>query len=150
MSSILRLFTALLIFGMPTTVVATDFDPELAKKLGADDYGMRQYVLVLLKTGSANELSSDEVAELQRGHMETINRLADEGHLLLAGPFIQEEDMRGLFVFDSNDKAQVKGWVESDPAVAAGRFKAEYYAWYSAAGLKEVMSIQSKITKQRP
>ncbi len=28
-----------------------NYDEALAKKLGADDYGMKQYVLVILKTG---------------------------------------------------------------------------------------------------
>jgi Uncharacterized protein conserved in bacteria len=76
------------------------YDAELAKKLGADDYGMHQYVFVILKTGSAKIEDAEKRKEIQAGHMKNISRLADEGKLVLAGPFIEGGDLRGLYIFN--------------------------------------------------
>src|SRR5438874_6203896 len=78
-----------------------DFDAELAKKLGADQYGMKSYVLVVLKTGPRDtEFKGKERDDLFAGHLANIKRLAAEGKLALAGPFAKnDKDFRGLFIF---------------------------------------------------
>jgi hypothetical protein len=67
------------------------YDKALAEKLGADEYGMKQYVFVILKTGPAKIEDKAKVNELFRGHMENIGRLADEGKLVVAGPFMKND-----------------------------------------------------------
>ena len=67
---------------------ASAFDPELAKRLGADERGMRSYVLCILKTGPKDaEIKGDERTKIFEGHFANIGRLADEGKLAVAGPF---------------------------------------------------------------
>jgi len=78
----------------------SNYDAELAKKFGADDYGMKQYVFVILKTGTAKIDDEEKKKKLLTGHMENINRLADAGKLVLAGPFMEGGNMRGLFIFN--------------------------------------------------
>ncbi|HRN98293.1 MAG TPA: hypothetical protein PLA69_03100, partial [Flavobacterium sp.] len=68
----------------------TSYNESLAVKLGADDYGMRQYVLVILKTGPAKPADAER-QKLMAGHMENIGRMADEGMLVMAGPFLKNE-----------------------------------------------------------
>ena len=64
------------------------FDPELAKKLGADERGMKMYVLCILKTGPKDaEIKGEERNKIFAGHFANIGRLADEGKLAVAGPF---------------------------------------------------------------
>lgn len=63
-----------------------EFDQKLADSLGADKYGMKQYILVILKTGKANITDKDLLNNHFRAHMENIKRLAKEGKLALAGP----------------------------------------------------------------
>lgn len=49
-----------------------NFDPELAQKLGADDYGMKSYFLVILKTGPAKDLDEKTIGESFRTHLDNI------------------------------------------------------------------------------
>src|SRR5688572_21695308 len=66
----------------------TKFDAELAKKVGADQMGMRKYVLAILKTGPKDaEIQGDARKALFKGHFENMDRLAKEGKLAVAGPF---------------------------------------------------------------
>ena len=78
------------------------FDPELAKKLGADERGMKTYVLCILKTGPADaEIKGDARKEIFAGHFANINKLADEGKLAVAGPFGKnDKSYRGLYIFN--------------------------------------------------
>ena len=80
------------------------FDAGLAQKTGADDYGMRRYVLVILRTGPTRVVDAEERKAMFAGHMANIQRLAKEGKLALAGPFGDKDgDWRGLFVFAVED-----------------------------------------------
>jgi hypothetical protein len=76
------------------------FDPLLAAKLGADDYGMKAYVMAFLKTGPTKVTDPKERDALMAGHLKNIGRLAGEGKLALAGPFLQGGDLRGIFIFN--------------------------------------------------
>jgi uncharacterized protein YciI len=81
-------------------VMEENYDSLLAKKLNADDYGMKNYILVLLKPGS--NTSVDKVTEdsLFHGHLDNITRLANNGSLVLAGPFGKNDLYRGLFILN--------------------------------------------------
>jgi len=63
------------------------FDAELAEKLGADEYGMKAYVIAFLKAGPNRDMTQEEAMKLQMGHLNNIQRLADEGKLVLPVPF---------------------------------------------------------------
>ena len=63
------------------------FDPKLAASVGADDHGMRSYVLVILKTGPNKVPAGAERDEMFKGHFANMKRLAAEGKLAVAGPF---------------------------------------------------------------
>ena len=84
------------------------YDSILAKKLQADNYGMKNYVFVLLKTGT--NTSTDKVAKNKafEGHMKNIQRMADAGKLAVAGPFEKGGNNRGLFILNVNTFEEAK------------------------------------------
>lgn len=133
-----------------TTIVEpnkTPYDSILAQELDADEYGMKQYVMAFLKVGPNRSQDSTTRANLQRAHLNNITRLANEGVLVLAGPFIDEGDIRGIYVFDVETMEEAKALTETDPAVEAGSLVMELHPWYGSAALLEVNDIHSKIAK---
>ena len=115
-------------------VAAPVFDAALAQRTGADERGMRRYVLVILKTGPTRVPDGDARTAMFAGHMANIERLAKEGRLALAGPFMQDPSgWRGLFVLAVDDIEQAKALVASDPVIANGEMVAEYHPWYGSA-----------------
>ena len=134
----------------PTDTLMSGYDKELASELGADDYGMKQYVIAFLKEGPNRDQDSTRAAELQRAHLENIRRLADEGKLVLAGPFMDRDDVRGLFIFDVQTIEEARELTETDPAIQAGRLAMELRPWYGSAALMRVNRIHGTISKTNP
>ncbi len=125
------------------------YDSLRAEKNGADQYGMRQYVMAILKSGPNRDQSPEESAKLQEAHMANIGRLADEGKLVLAGPFLDENsDHRGIYVFAVKTIDEAEKLTESDPAVKAGRLIMELHPWFGSAALMEVNEIHKQIAKE--
>lgn len=128
------------------------FDANLAKKLGADDYGMKTYVFCVLKTGpnDATVTGKDRDAAFA-GHMSNIRKLSDEGKLAVAGPFGKNErSYRGIFIFNVATVEEAQKLVETDPAVKAGIFIVELTPWYGSASLMATPEIHKKIAKTNP
>ena len=126
------------------------FDPQLAAQLGADDYGMHKYVMALLKAGPNRDQDAETAAELQRAHMANIQRLADEGVLVLAGPFMDGGELRGIYVFDVDSVEEARKLTASDPAIKAGRLVMELHPWYGSAAVKQINDTHNRISKQAP
>jgi uncharacterized protein YciI len=126
------------------------YDSLLAVELGADEYGMRTYVMALLSAGPNQDQDSIEAAALQRGHMDNISRMAEDGQLLVAGPFIDGGPLRGVYVFDVETVEEARALTETDPAVRAGRLEMELHPWYGPAALMQVKDINERITRMAP
>jgi uncharacterized protein YciI len=126
------------------------FDAKLAKALGADEYGMRQYVLCILKTGPKDaEIKGDERTEIFKGHMANITRLANEGKIALAGPFGKNDrQYRGIFIYAVDNIADAEKLAATDPVISSGMMVAELTLWYGSAGLMKVTEISEKITEK--
>jgi len=123
------------------------FDSLRAAKAGADKYGMKQYVMAFLKRGPNRDRTKEESDKLQRAHLDNIGRLAEEGKLVLAGPFMSDGDLRGIYIFDVKTEAEAKALVETDPAIQAGSLVMELIPWYGSAALMEVGEIHKRIAK---
>lgn len=123
------------------------YDSEYAKRVGADDYGMRKFVIAFLKRGPNRDQSQEEAQNLQKGHMANINRLAEEGKLVLAGPFFGDGDLRGLYVFASESIEEAEEWTKTDPAIQAGSLVMELYEWYGSAAMMDINDLHFKAAK---
>ena len=126
------------------------YDAELAKRLGADEMGMRKYVLAILKTGPAQITDKEERARLFKGHFGMINRLAEEGKLSVAGPFSDGGEYRGLYIFNVETIEEAQKLTETDPSIKAGIFRVEFIKWYGSAALMEVNNIHNRISQENP
>jgi uncharacterized protein YciI len=126
----------------------TTYDEALAQRLGADDYGMRSYVLVVLKTGPTPMPAGPERDAMFQGHFANMKRLAEEGKLVLAGPFDGTEGWRGLFVFAVEDIEQAKQLAATDPVLASGEMVAEYRKYYGSAALMLINETHPKLAKK--
>jgi uncharacterized protein YciI len=128
---------------------ASGYDAGLASKLGADENGMRQYVMVILKTGPSPKPKGPERDEMFKGHFANIQRLATAGKLVLAGPFDGVDGWRGMFIFAVKDIDEAKQLTASDPVIANGEMVAEYHQYYGSAALMQVNETHNRISKPR-
>jgi uncharacterized protein YciI len=128
------------------------YDADLAKRLGADERGMRPYVMCILKTGPRDaEVQGEERKKIFAGHFENIERLAAEGKLAVAGPFGKNEKAyRGLYIFAVATVEEAEKLVVLDPAVKAGVFVADLTPWYGSAGMMIVNETHRRVTKPKP
>ena len=125
------------------------YDSVLAKKTGADDYGMKSYVLAFLKKGPVTIADKTKANELLMGHLKNIGRLADEGKMVLAGPMMDDTGLEGIFIFNVKTVAEAEALSQSDPAVKAGMFAMEYHPWYATAALMQVVGIHKTLEKAK-
>jgi len=107
------------------------YDKNLADSLGADDYGMKSYILVILKTGT-NKIENKTILDsLFSGHMANINRLAEEGKLIVAGPLKKnDQSYRGIFILDVKTIEEAKVLLDTDPTIKEKIFELELFEWY--------------------
>ena len=149
-----KLIIIILIFFTQLTFAQNNnpnYNEALAKDYGGDDYGMKLYVMAILKTPKDSTKLKAMSQDLMRGHLDNINRLVEEGKLIVAGPFMQNsEDFRGLFIFDVSTIDEAKALVATDPAVEAGVFDMIYVPWYGSAALKGYLDDSDKIWKLSP
>jgi len=124
------------------------YDSLLAEEVGADPYGMRQYVFAYLKAGPNRDQDSVEAVQLQRAHMDNIQRMAEEGKLVLAGPFIDDHEVKGIYIFAVQTIEEAEELTNSDPAIQAGRLEMELHPWYGSAALMKVNEMHSSVAKQ--
>ena len=133
----------LFLFGQTEKTMAKD--TALAAAIGADDYGMKQYVMAFLKKGPNRDRTPEEAAKLQKAHMDNIGRLATEGKLVLAGPFMDDGDIRGIYIFNVTTIEEAKKLTETDPAIQAGSLVMDLHPWYGSAALMKVNEIHSTL-----
>jgi len=126
---------------------SASYDSTYARKLGADFRGMRQYVMVFLKKGPTTIADTAKRNALQRAHLDNIGKLAKEGKLILAGPFMDNTELRGIYLFAVNSLEEAQQLANTDPAVVAGTLIMELHPWYGSAALMEIPTIHSKIQK---
>jgi uncharacterized protein YciI len=124
-----------------------NYDAALATKLGADERGMKMYVMCFLKTGPLKVDDAAKRAELMKGHFAMINRLAEEKKLVVAGPFSEGGEFRGIYLFDVKSIEEAQKLTETDPSIKEGYFKVEFIKWYGSAALMQVNDVHKKIAK---
>ena len=125
-----------------------EYDSVLARKLGADERGMKMYVFVILKTGPNNMAAGAERDSLFRGHFSNMNAMAEKGKLVVAGPFDNNEDnYRGLFILNVKTEEEALQLLQGDPTIKSKIFDIELYGWYGSAAISEYLQFDKKLRK---
>jgi uncharacterized protein YciI len=124
------------------------YDKSLADSLGADDYGMKRYVLVILKTGPA-KVDKPTTDSLFAGHMKNMGRMVDMGKLIVAGPLQKNDNnYRGIFILNVRTIDEAKTLLETDPAIKGKVLEAECYSWYGSAALPMYLPAVPRVEKK--
>lgn len=127
-----------------------NYDAALAKQYEADDYGMKMYVLVILKTGSNTNETKTKTDSLFAGHMENMGKLVKINKLIVAGPLAKnDKTYRGIFILNTKSIAEAQELLATDPAVKAKLLDAELFNWYGSAALAEYLKADDKIGKYK-
>jgi uncharacterized protein YciI len=126
------------------------YQKHLADSLGADDYGMKMYTLVMLKTGSAQITDKAKTDSLFAGHMQNIQRLVNMGKLVVAGPMQKnDKNYRGIFILNVTTAEEARKLLSADPAIEAKLLEPEIYGWYGSAALPMYLPASEAVEKKR-
>lgn len=122
-----------LLFALLLVIFCYSFE-SVAQEKEKPQYEMKTYQMVFLYKGENRNQDSTKTMRIQEAHLANIQRLADEGKLIVAGPFLDDKDLRGIFIFDSESEDEVRELVETDPAISIGRLRYEIHPWMTAKG----------------
>jgi len=125
------------------------YDSTLAEKYGADERGMKSYVLVILKTGSSTTADKAFIDSCFSGHMNNINRLVKSGQLIVAGPLGKNENTyRGIFILNTMTLEEAAELMQTDPAIKEKLLEPILFKWYGSAALPAYLEASDKIWKK--
>lgn len=96
-----------------------------------------RYQLVLLRRGPrATEIPESELEAIQKAHIGHLDKMAEEGAIVAAGPFDDQSDdsFRGMCLYRVGSVEEARTLAEQDPAVKAGRLRVEVMTWMTAKG----------------
>src|SRR5262245_17988686 len=103
---------------------------------GPGEYEMANYQVAFYKRGPAwTPGDTPELQKLQSEHLAHIGKMAESRRLLVAVPFTDNGDLRGMLIFRIDSLDEAKALVEQDPAVKAGRLILEWLSWFAAKNI---------------
>ncbi len=76
-----------------------------------------------------------EAQEIQKQHLAYIARLHQQGKLVMAGPFLDDSDWRGVVVYRVSGVEEARELAAADPAVKAGRLVLDARPWMTPKGI---------------
>ena len=88
------------------------------------------YMVLLKKGPSWTAQQTAETRAVQEAHMANIRALWEAKKLIVAGPFGDDGDLRGVFLFQVASLEEAKALAATDPAVKAGRLAVEIHPWW--------------------
>jgi uncharacterized protein YciI len=90
------------------------------------------YLCLLVKGPKFNPADTPENTSWGPGHVKHIRSLIESGRVVVAGPFTDDDRIRGVLVTTAASVEEARSWAEADPAVKAGQLGVEVLQWYAA------------------
>jgi len=108
---------------------------EVMKKAASPMKMTAAYIGFLSRGAKWTPEKTPQTEELQKAHMANIQKLADTKKLVVAGPFGDNGQLRGIFVFKVASLEEAKELAATDPAVQAGRLSIDMHPWLVPEGI---------------
>ena len=108
------------------------FSEDIFKKANTSPLKLETVYLGFLKKGPNRKDGDDKdpaIQELQKAHIANINRLAEMKKLIVAGPFGDNGELRGIFVFRVGSLQEAQDLCATDPMIKIGRLAVELHPW---------------------
>lgn len=101
---------------------------------GDTTFIMKRYVFALLMAGPNRDQDSVTSAQIQADHLKHLNKMANSGKLIVAGPFENGGEYRGVLIFDVETEQEAQELASEDPAIKTGRLVIKTIPWWTAKG----------------
>ncbi len=145
------LFSLLLILIAKITLAQNpNYDSTLAKKLGGDDFGMKKYYLVILKTGENLVKDRAYRDSCFKSHFENMKKMEEAGKLVVSGPITSNnKGYRGIFILNASKREEVIALLQGDATINVKIFEPEILEWYGSSALPLYLEHTDKIWKKK-
>ena len=133
MTSIVAQRTLILLLFCSSAVYSQSDSTNQSEKV---EWEMKLYYFVFLNAVKDRPVIDSVTAmEIQRGHMANLERMYYEGKSILAVPFMDGGEMRGIVILDVTSEEEARAQMNRDPAIINGILEAVIKKWYGPAGL---------------
>lgn len=95
---------------------------------------MQQYFMAFLKRGPNRDWTKHESDSLQELHMAHLSRMYEEGYADISGPFGDDQDVRGITIYNVPTLKMADSLAKMDPSVQAGSLMIEVRPWWAGKG----------------
>ena len=148
MKSILSLLIILL--AKITLAQNPNYDSTLAKKLGGDDFGMKRYYLVILKSGENLVKDKAYRDSCFKSHFANMKSMEKAGKLIVTGPITSNnKGYRGIFILNVSKREEVITLLQGDATINVKIFEPEILEWYGSSALPLYLEHTDKIWKKQ-
>ena len=120
-----------------TTLIVAAFACLVAAQDRKPQFEMTHYVVGFFHKGpNWTAEQTDETRRMQEAHLANFRKLAEAGKLIVAGPFGDNGDLRGMLIFKLESVDEARKLMAADPTLKAGRLTLDLHPWFAAAGLR--------------
>ena len=95
---------------------------------------MQEYYMAFLKRGPNMNQSKEVVDSLQKLHRAHLGRMYNEGFADISGPFGDDQDVRGITIYNVPTLKMADSLANIDPMVKSGRLVIEIRPWWAGKG----------------
>ena len=95
---------------------------------------MQQYFIAFLKSGPNRNQSKAVADSLQTLHLAHLGKMYEKGYADLSGPFGDNENIRGITIYNTPTLEMADSLTNMDPMVKAGRLEIEIHSWWAGKG----------------
>jgi uncharacterized protein YciI len=111
---------------------------DIFKKAVTEPLRMEAVYFGFLKKGpnrKEGDGNTPEIKKLQDAHIANIVRLADMKKMVMAGPFGDDGELRGIFVFRVASMKEAQDLAASDPMIKIDRLRIDLHPWHVPLGV---------------